>query len=135
LEEIGKVQEKARQIGLPFILWAYPKAYHIENEMEPGLVEYAARVGLEIGADVVKVKFPHSTEPNFDSEKALSLAVKMAGKCKLLVAGGPKMEEAEFISKLDSIKRAGAYGLAVGRNVWNASNPDKVCSRINELFI
>ncbi|MEI6886622.1 MAG: fructose-bisphosphate aldolase [bacterium] len=135
LEEIGKVQERARQLGLPFILWAYPKAYHIENEFEPGLVEYAARIGLEIGADVVKVKYPHSKEANFDSEKALSTAVKMAGKCKLLVAGGPKMEEDEFISKLESIKRAGAYGLAVGRNVWNASNLDKVCDKINNLFI
>lgn len=135
LEEIGKAQERARQLGLLFILWAYPKAYHIENEFEPGLIEYAARIGLEIGADIVKVKYPHSLDPKFDSEKALSDAVKFAGKCKLLVAGGPKVNDEEFIKKLESIKRAGAYGLAVGRNVWNASNPNMVCDKINSLFV
>ncbi len=135
LEELGKAQERARQIGMIFILWAYPKAYHIENETEPGLVEYAARVGLEVGADVVKIKYPHSKDNKIDAEKALSDAVKLAGKCKVLVAGGAKMEEKDFLQKIESIKRSGAYGMAVGRNVWNSENPDKVCNKINELFI
>jgi DhnA family fructose-bisphosphate aldolase class Ia len=45
------------------------------------------------------------------------------------------MEEKDFLEKIESIKKSGAYGMAVGRNVWNSENPDKICNKINELFI
>ena len=77
---------------------------------------YAARVGLELGADIVKINYNGNA-------KDLEWAVKSAGRCKVVIAGGVKENEKDFLKNVKDIINSGASGLAIGRNIWQSSNP------------
>ena len=50
------------RLGMPLIVWAYPRGSAIEAKGGKDsfyAVDYAARIASELGADMVKVNFPH----------------------------------------------------------------------------
>jgi class I fructose-bisphosphate aldolase len=129
LEEFGRIQEEAHRLNVAAIAWVYPRGEAIKNDTAAEIVAYAARVGLEVGADAVKIKYPGSTE-------SFRWAVKSAGKVKVFMSGGPKAaSEADFLKQVRGALDAGATGLAVGRNVWQSSNPLGMAHALRRLVI
>jgi class I fructose-bisphosphate aldolase len=129
LEEFGKIQEQAHSANIAAIAWVYPRGEAIKNDTAPEIVAYAARVGLELGADAVKIKY----SGNVDSFR---WAVKSAGKARVFMSGGPKASsEADFLEQVRGALDAGATGLAVGRNVWQSSDPLKMARALRTLVI
>jgi fructose-bisphosphate aldolase, class I len=126
LNEFSKIEEEAHSKGIKVIAWIYPRGRGINSESEDDLMIYSARVGLEIGADEVKLKY--SGNP-----KALEWAVKSAGRCKVVVAGGAKTEEKEFIEQSKLIMKSGAAGMAVGRNIWKSNKPLSISNKIRKI--
>lgn len=127
LKEFGRIEQEAEELGLSVIAWMYPRGKAVKEPNSPETVAYAARVGLELGADYVKINYPGSI-------KALHWAVRAAGKTKVLVAGGSKLTESRFLHLVKDIMSAGAVGLAVGRNVWQAKDPLKIAKAIREIL-
>ena len=127
MAEFGRIEQEAEELGLLVIGWMYPRGKGVLEPNSPDTVAYAARVGLELGADYVKIKYPGSVE-------ALEWAVKNAGKSKVLVSGGEKKSDEEFWELVNSIKKAGAYGMAIGRNVWKVKDPLEVSRKLREIF-
>ncbi len=126
MAEFGKIVEQAHQINLPVIAWCYPRGKSIDNETAPDNVIYAARVGLELGADIVKIKYCGSRE-------CFAQAVKAAGKTKVMMAGGPKVNEKEFLERVRNVMAAGAIGVVAGRNVWLDKEPLRVTEEIKKI--
>ena len=61
-EQFRRVREDAHRLGMPLIVWAYPRGAAIDAKGGADsfyAVDYAARTASELGADVVKVNFPH----------------------------------------------------------------------------
>ena len=61
-EQYRQVREDARRLGMPLIVWAYPRGSAIEAKGGRDsfyAVDCAARTASELGADMVKVNFPH----------------------------------------------------------------------------
>ena len=81
--EFGKLQEQAHEHGIPAIAWVYPRGQAVQNDTSKEIVSYAARVGLELGADAVKIKYTGDPQ-------TFSWAVKAAGKAHVYMSGGPK---------------------------------------------
>ena len=57
-----RVREDAQRLGMPLIVWSYPRGAAIDAKGGKDsfyAVDYAARTASELGADVVKVNFPH----------------------------------------------------------------------------
>jgi len=129
LKEFQKIQEEAHKKRIPVIAWIYPRGISIEkkNLQKKELMAYAARTGLEIGADIVKIHYEGDIED-------LKWAVKSAGKVKIVVAGGIKEEEKKLIKKVEEIMEAGCAGLAIGRNVWQSKNPLKITNKLKEVI-
>ncbi len=126
--EFGKIQEEAHAAGLPVILWAYPRGAHIgEAEHSVENLAYAARLALELGADMVKVAYTGSVE-------SMKWVVKSAGKVKVLAVGGSKTDEQTVIARTKEILEAGASGWAMGRNIWQAENPVEVAKKIGSVL-
>ncbi len=126
-EDFNKIQEQAHKKGLPVILWAYPRGNSIKNKNKKELMAYASRVGLELGADIIKI--------NYEGKKQnLKWAVKSAGKTKVVVAGGIKKSEEQLLEQVKEIIDSGCIGLAIGRNIWQSKNPLAISKKIKEII-
>jgi len=129
MKDFEKVLREAHSKGLPVIAWVYPRGKSIKGKSERELMAYAARVGLEIDADMIKIKYD-------GNPKDLKWAIKAAGsgRVKLVIAGGSKVNEELFIKNIRDIIKAGAAGVAVGRNVWKSDNPIKLSKKIRKII-
>ena len=128
LEEFGQVEEEAHEEGLPAIAWIYPRGEAVKNDTAPEIVAYAARAGLEMGADAVKIKYTGATD-------SFRWAVKAAGLSKVFMSGGPKAPTDEsFLTQVSGAMEAGATGLAVGRNVWQSADPLRIAASLRDII-
>ena len=123
MEEFVKIQREAHKRGLPVITWIYPRGKSVEGKSPGELLAYAARTGLEIGADIVKIQ----PTGNFDE---LKWAVKAAGKANVVIAGGSKKDEEDLIKEISETINLGCSGVAIGRNVWQSKDPIAVAEKI-----
>jgi class I fructose-bisphosphate aldolase len=64
----------------------------------------------------------------------LKWAVKSAGKARVVVAGGIKKEEKEFLKQVKEIIDSGCIGLAIGRNIWQDKNPLELTKKIRNII-
>jgi class I fructose-bisphosphate aldolase len=128
LQEFGEIHEQAHDAGIPAIAWIYPRGEAVKNDTSREIVAYAARVGLEVGADAVKIKYTGEPE-------SFKWAVKAAGLVKVFMSGGPKAPTDEtFLAQVKGAMDAGATGLAVGRNVWQHQDPLKMADALREII-
>lgn len=127
LQEFEDIQRQAHAKRIPVIVWIYPRGKSVKRKKDAELMAYAARTGLEIGADIIKIQYNGNL-------KDLKWAVKSAGKTKVVIAGGIKKGEKEFLKQVKEIMDAGAIGLAIGRNVWQASDPLEITKKIKKVI-
>ena len=124
-QEFGKIVEEAHSYGLPVIAWMYPRGAGV-HEHDTNTIAYAARIGLELGADFVKVKYNHDPA-------GFRWVVKAAGKAKVLAAD---LEDADTNATLNyafEAVNAGATGLAFGRSIWQHPKPFKLARALNGI--
>ena len=124
--EFGAIEKEAHDFGLACVVWSYPRGKYVKDEKSGEMVAYAARVALELGADVVKINYPGSVD-------AMKWVVASAGRTKVISAGGSKQPDDAFLAKVKSIMAGGGAGLAVGRNVWQNENPMKITEAIKKV--
>ncbi len=131
--QFARVREEAARLGMPVIVWAYPRGEAIARKGGRDslyAVEYAARVACELGADVVKVNMP-KLDPARDKDapkpyatlqvslqEAAARVVHAAGRTLALFSGGEKLDDADLMEKARIAMAAGATGLIFGRNIW-----------------
>jgi len=127
LSEFEKIEREAHSKGIPVVAWIYPRGKYIGKRTKGELMAYSARIGLEIGADIVKLKYSGKPEE-------LKWAVKNAGRTKIVISGGVKVEEKKFLQEIKEIMKTGAIGLAVGRNVWKSKNPEKLSEKLRKII-
>lgn len=127
LQEFEKIQKEAHEKGLFVITWIYPRGSGVIGKSQRELMAYATRVGLEIGADIIKI------QPSGDL-KDLKWAVKTAGKAKVVAAGGLKTSDDELLNQVSQYMQAGFAGLAVGRNVWQHENPHDITQNLKKVI-
>jgi fructose-bisphosphate aldolase / 2-amino-3,7-dideoxy-D-threo-hept-6-ulosonate synthase len=99
-----------------------------ENSMfKPEAIAHAARIGFEIGADIIKT--------NYCGQVEAFRQVVASVPIPIIVAGGPK--QANELSVADFTRDAvagGAAGVAIGRRVWQSENPCDVTRQIHQAL-
>ena len=137
-DQFHRVRADADRLGMPVIVWAYPRGDAVAKrggKESLYAVDYAARVALELGADVVKVNYPVHSEKDAESpapystlnltpEAAFHKVVRSAGRALVLVSGGEKIGDSELLEKVRSSMDAGATGIIFGRNLWQRPRDD-----------
>jgi fructose-bisphosphate aldolase, class I len=130
--QLASVRSDADRYGMPLIVWAYPRGEAIAKKggrESLYAIDYAARVALELGADVVKLNYPVASEKDKESpapyntlglsaDDAFRKVVESAGRAFVLVSGGEKVGDDALLSKVRSSLSAGATGVIFGRNLW-----------------
>lgn len=89
----------------------------------PEAIAAACRTGQELGAHAIKTTIPMPSE-------SIAGAVAACGIPVILAGGAPASDREQFFSVLAACMAHGAAGVAVGRNVWGASDPGAVVERL-----
>jgi class I fructose-bisphosphate aldolase len=134
--QLSRVRQEALGHGMPLVVWAYPRGRHVEEKGGRDslwAIDYAARVAMELGADVIKLNFPqihpekmpkHPKPYNtltLEPVEAMKKVVASAGRCFTLVSGGPKKGGEDLLETVRLSLQAGVTGFIFGRNIWQRS--------------
>ncbi|HDR14237.1 MAG TPA: fructose-bisphosphate aldolase [Desulfobacteraceae bacterium] len=126
LRDLGETAHTASQWGVPLLAMIYPRGKRIKDEYDPEAVMHAARLGAELGADLVKVSYTGSKE-SFR---------KVVEGCHvpIVIAGGARMDnDWEVLSMVDDAIEAGAAGISIGRNVFQHPCPSLMVSALSAI--
>lgn len=126
LQALGETAETCAAWGLPLFAMMYPRGPKIKNQHDPELVAFAARVGAELGADIIKTVYTGN----------INTFQKVIRGCPVpvVIAGGPKMATPRDVLKMaeDAIK-AGAIGASIGRNIFQHRNPTAMTRALSRI--
>lgn len=123
LADLGHCTSIASQWGIPVLAMVYGRGPKIENPFDAEVVAHCARVGMELGADVVKV--PYTGDPESFSRVVEACCVPV------VIAGGDKVEDTrDLLTMVHDSVMAGGRGLSIGRNIFQA---DDVCSLVRAV--
>ena len=116
LATLGRVADECDIYGMPLLAMMYPRGPKIPSEHAADAVAHAARLGAELGADIIKTNYTG----NIDTFKT----VVEGCPAPVVIAGGPKCKTTQELLQMarDSIK-AGSAGLSIGRNVFQHESP------------
>lgn len=132
IHQFMEVRRECEQLGLPIIMWAYPRGNAAEAKGGRDslfAVDYAARMAMEMGADIVKINLPKAHKEGSkvaDAYKQLEgeraemtrRVVASAERCLVLFSGGSYKDDESLLGDVDMGMAAGAVGLIAGRNMW-----------------
>jgi fructose-bisphosphate aldolase/2-amino-3,7-dideoxy-D-threo-hept-6-ulosonate synthase len=95
---------------------------------DPVSVAHAARIGFEMGADIVKT--------NYCGDVESFRHVVRSSPVPIVVAGGPKRESGSGgpLQMVHEIMEAGAAGVAIGRRVWQSEDPASTVRQIHQIL-
>lgn len=127
LKDFGTVSNQCMEWGMPLLAMMYARGPQIKKETSLEVVQHAARVGAELGADLIKTMYT-GTPDSF---------AKVVEGCPVpvIIAGGEKMDTEEDILQMvhDSIL-AGGKGVSIGRNIFQHHNPEKMVKAMYSII-
>ncbi len=140
IAQFMKVRQDAERAELPLIVWAYPRGEFIDKiggRDTLYAIDYAARVGSEFGADLLKLNWPfkikdkskgeYDKSPGFKAYKQweekedierVHKIVHTASVPVMFSGGELKPTVKGTIKKARICMDAGAMGIIIGRNAW-----------------
>jgi len=126
LNDFGKVSYEARTWGMPLLAMIYPRGEKIKDEYDVKVIKHAARLGDEMGADIVKVSYTGSMETFKEVVAGCSVPV--------VIAGGEKMDsDMEILEMVRGAIDAGGAGVSIGRNVFQHKDPESMVRAISGI--
>jgi class I fructose-bisphosphate aldolase len=152
LAQLRQVREACDRYGMPLVVWSYPRGEAVNGKGGPTsfyAVDYAARMAMEMGADVVKLNMP-TIDPAMDKDapapynelevsqdEAIRQCVESAGRSLVVLSGGSKVDDETVLSHVEMVMKAGGSGVIFGRNVWQRewSEALEIISSIKESLL
>lgn len=126
LRQLGQVSERCTEWQMPLVAMMYTRGPKIRDEYNIDNVKQAARVGAELGADIVKVVYTGSAD---------SFAGVVEGcPVPVVIAGGAKMDSDKDIFKMvEGALEAGSAGVSIGRNAFQHKDPTKMVQALSKM--
>lgn len=126
LHDFGCIAYDAKTWGMPLLAMIYPRGEKIKDEYGVDSVKHAARVGDEMGADIVKVSYTGSKESFRQVVDGCSIPV--------VIAGGAKMSsDREIFEMVKGAIDAGGAGVSIGRNIFQHRNPTRMVMAVSAI--
>jgi len=123
LRHLGEVSGKCSEWGMPLVAMMYTRGPKITDPFDVKYVKHAARVGAELGADIVKCVYTGTPESFAEVVEGCPVPV--------VIAGGEKMEtDRELLEMVVGSLEAGGKGVSIGRNAFQHERPDKMVAAI-----
>ena len=126
LSTLGNVACECDDFGMPLLAMMYPRGPNIKDSHALDVVAHAARLGAELGADIIKTNYTGDAESFKQVVEGCPVPV--------IIAGGPKAETTQDVLQMvkDSVAAGGA-GLSIGRNVFQHEDPTKMVKALSAI--
>lgn len=126
LRDLGKISAECEEYGMPLLAMMYARGKNITNEYDVKYIKHAARIGAELGADIIKTNYTGSKETFKEVVEGCPVPV--------VVAGGPKLDsEEKFLNMISDAIDCGAAGVAIGRNIFQADDITEATKKICKI--
>ncbi len=126
LRDLGCISQKCMEWGMPLLAMMYPRGPNIKDACDVAVVKHAVRIAAELGADIIKTNYTGSPE-------TFKEVVDGAMGVPVVIAGGAKGGDMETLKMVEGAIKAGASGVAMGRNAFQHENPAKLVSAVCEI--
>jgi predicted phospho-2-dehydro-3-deoxyheptonate aldolase len=127
LRDFGEVSKQCQAWGMPLLAMMYTRGKKIKSESDVEVVKHAARVAVELGADLVKVNYTGDAESFRSVVEGCSVPV--------LIAGGEKAEnDIDVLKNIKNALLAGGGGVSIGRNVFQHEDPSRMIRAIKAII-
>lgn len=123
LRRLTALVGECEMIGMPVIAESIPGSFKKSIPHETENIARCARICVEVGADLIKTMSPSNIE---ELEQVVAVT-----EAPVIVLGGPKMDsEDAAVDYAAAVVKAGASGIAFGRNAWGAKDPQAMVGRL-----
>lgn len=138
LRALGQVARDCDAYGIPLLAIMYPRTEGVQGDDNyeelkrsspkaySDLVAHAARVGVDLGADIIKTKYTGDPE-------SFERVVEACTPVPIVVAGGPVQQPEAVLQLASDVVRAGGAGISFGRNVFGRESPQAMISALKAI--
>ena len=145
---------EAKRVGLPTVVWAYPRGAGLSKDGETAIdvVAYAAQIACQLGAHIVKVKPPKKHIEQAEAQKTfekhgiktdtlkdrIAHVVQSAfnGRRIVIFSGGEAKGTEDVLKEVAEVAAGGAFGSIMGRNAFQRPKAEaiKLLHAIMDIF-
>jgi len=126
LKDLGRIVDECNE-KLPLLAMMYPRGEKISNEYDPKVIAHVARIGAELGADIIKTLYTGNSETFKEVVNGCPVPV--------VIAGGPDSNSDEdILNMVNGAMKAGAAGVSIGRKIFQHPNPGKITKAISSII-
>lgn len=141
-EEISALRAEAASVGIPTVIWSYPRGEGISKDGETAIdiAAYAAQMAALLGAHVIKIKLSTDHLENKDAKKVYEeqgidistqaarvkhcMDAAFAGRRLVVFSGGAAKGADAVFDDARAIRDGGGNGSIIGRNSFQRSRED-----------
>lgn len=144
----------AREVGLPTVVWSYPRGGGLTKDGETAVdvVAYAAHMACQLGAHIVKVKPPKNFLEQGEAKKVYEAHKIPIGTLKdrirhvvesafngrriVIFSGGESKGTEEVLREVAEIVAGGGFGSIMGRNAFQRPRAEAIdlLRRVMDLY-
>lgn len=125
LRMLGRISRDAFRWGMPLFALMHPVQSKDDTKYLKELMR-AARIGAEMGADLVRIPYSGSSETFKEVVSICPVPVAALG-------GEKKTKERDVLEMIHGVMEAGAYGASVGRNIFQYKKPGNMIKAISRI--
>ncbi len=104
----------------------YARGKNVTDPIDPTNVAMVARIGAELGADIVKCNYTGSPDTFKDIVSGCPVPI--------VIAGGAKADsDRAVLEMVEGAMKSGCIGLTFGRNVFQHDNPTGIVKAIAKI--
>jgi fructose-bisphosphate aldolase, class I len=122
---LGDVAGDAARWGMPLFALMHPVQGKGAKQEIKHLMR-AARIGAELGADVVRVPYTGSAE-------TFREVVSVCPVPLVALGGEKKAKERDVLDMVRGVMEAGAYGVSMGRNIFQYEKPGNMIKAVSDI--
>ena len=115
LEDLGEIAQECREWSMPLLAMMYPRGDNITDEFSVENVRKVARIGAELGADIVKTNYTGSIDGFKEVVDGCPVPV--------IIAGGIQRDIMGLLNNTKESVEAGGAGVSFGRNIFQSRDP------------
>jgi len=127
IADLGRISGECERFSMPLMAMMYARGANVRDSLALDVVSHVARLGAELGADIVKCNYTGKPETFAEVTKKCPVPV--------VIAGGPKIScDRELLEMVEGAMEAGAAGISIGRNVFQHQTPTLMTKALGKII-